>query len=470
MPKDASPALLVLQGIGKSYRTPVLDGVNLEIRRGEVHALVGANGAGKSTLAKITAGLSSADSGAMFLEGKRYAPLEKADAEAAGVQIVQQELNLIGTLSVAENLFFSRLPRSFGLVDRVALERHAREALAVVGLAELEPRVPVGGLGVGVQQLVEIAGALARRSRLLILDEPTAALTDTEVETLFENVKRLAASGTGILYISHRLDELKRIADRATVLRDGRVVLTDEVEHLTRERVVAAMAGKDAAIDSTHRRRAPGATALRVEGTSFEVRHGEIFGLAGLIGSGRTSLLRAIFDSSAGRALVALVPEDRRRHGLLLPRSVALNLLLGASRKLSGFAGWLDPDKESSVATATLDRLEVQRASLSQPVAELSGGNQQKVVIGRWLLRDAGVFLFDEPTRGIDVTARAAIHRLLDELARAGKAIVVASSDTDELLSICDRIGVMAEGRLTAVFERGHFSREAITHASLGSR
>jgi ribose transport system ATP-binding protein len=197
------------------------------------------------------------------------------------------------------------------------------------------------------------------------------------------------------------------------------------------------------------------------------VRQGEIFGLAGLVGSGRTSLLRAIFDSNAG---LALVPEDRRRHGLFLPRSVALNVLLGAASKLSGFAGWLDRKKEDSAAIGILDRLAVQRASLSQPVAELSGGNQQKVVIGRWLLRDADVFLFDEPTRGIDVSARAAIHRLLDDLARAEKAIVVSSSDTDELFSLCDRIGVMAEGRLTAVFERGQWSREAIAHASVGSR
>jgi ribose transport system ATP-binding protein len=463
MPSDA--ALFSFRDVRKAYRTPVLLGVSLEIRRGEVHALVGANGAGKSTLAKIAAGIVRADSGEMSLDGRSFRPARKSEAEEAGVEIVQQELHLIGTLSVAENLFLSRLPRRFGFIDRIALERRARESLAAVGLSRLDPHAPVASLGIGVQQLVEIARALARRSRLLILDEPTAALTDSEVRALFENVRRLAETGTGVLYISHRLEELKRIADRATVLRDGRVVLEDRMPALTREDLVAAMAGAGAAIERIHGERPRGKAALRAEG--FEVRQGEIFGLAGLVGSGRTSLLRAIFDSNSG---LALVPEDRRRHGLFLPRSVALNVLLGAVSKLSGFAGWLDRDKEDAAAIGILDRLGVQRASLSQPVAELSGGNQQKVVIGRWLLRDAEAFLFDEPTRGIDVSARAAIHHLLDELARAGKAIVVSSSDTDELFSICDRIGVMAEGRLTAVFERGRWSREAVAHASVGTR
>ena len=482
--------MLVLRAIRKSYAARVLDDVDLELQPGEVHALLGANGAGKTTLGRIVAGLISADGGVMELDGAPYAPRTKAEAERLGVQMVPQELNLIANLSVAENLFLSSLPRRRGLVDRRELSSRARAALSRVGLPELDPAAPVEGLGIGVQQQVEIAKALAKSARVLIFDEPTAALTDPQVETLFENIRRLVDAGVLILYVSHRLDELRRIADRATILRDGKVVVSDRFSRLSPDGIVRAMVGREVERESLHRRRSLGTAALRVDGLTlgrrvenvgFEVRRGEIFGLSGLIGSGRTSLLRAIFGAEpadaggvavgeqgsrrfrapieAACAGLAMIPEDRKRQGLLLPRPVLLNTILGILRSVPRKA-W------RSAGVEALDRLQVRRASPEQPTAELSGGNQQKVMIARWLLRDAEVLLFDEPTRGIDVAARAAIYHLLNELAAAGKAIVVASSDLDELLAICDRIGVLSAGRLVEVFERESWSRESISAAA----
>ncbi len=483
--------MLLLRGIRKSFAARVLDEVDLELKPGEVHALIGANGAGKSTLARIVAGLVAPDGGAMELDSVPYAPRTKTEAERLGVQMVPQELNLISNLSVGENLLLSSLPSRRGFIDRRELLSRARAALSRVGLEELDPESPLEGLGIGVQQQVEIAKALARRSRVLIFDEPTAALAEPQVETLFGNIRGLAKTGVRILYVSHRLPELRRIADRATVLRDGRVVLSDVFSRLSPEAIVHAMVGREVERDSKRERRPPGAPALRVAAlglrgrvvdVSFEVRQGEIFGLSGLIGSGRTSLLRAIFGAEradaggvvlgeagvprrfrapieATRAGLAMIPEDRKRHGLLLPRSVLLNTVLGILRRTRR-CDW------GRTGVEALDRLDVQRASPEQPVSELSGGNQQKVMIARWLLRDASVLLFDEPTRGIDVSARARIYHLLRELAASGKAIVLASSDLDELLGICDRIGVLSAGRLAEVFDGDNWSREAIAAAS----
>jgi ribose transport system ATP-binding protein len=483
--------VLVLRAIRKSFAARVLDDVDLELRPGEVHALLGANGAGKTTLARIVAGLVSADSGAMELDGVPYLPRTKAESEGLGVHMVPQELNLIPNLSVGENLFLSSLPSRKGFVDRRELASRARGALSRVGLLDLDPAASVDGLGIGVQQQVEIAKALAKSARVLIFDEPTAALTDPQVETLFENIRRLVGAGVLILYVSHRLEEMRRIADRATILRDGKVVVSEVFSRLSADAIVRAMVGREVERESKHQRRSLGKAALRVEGltlgrrvenVSFEVRRGEIFGLSGLIGSGRTSLLRAIFGAEtadaggvalgeesvtrrfrapidAARAGMAMVPEDRKRQGLLLPRSILLNTILGVLRSVRRKA-WRPTGVEA------LDRLQVQRGSPEQPVRELSGGNQQKVMIARWLLRDSAVLLFDEPTRGIDVAARAAVYHLLNELAENGKAIVVASSDLDELLAICDRIGVLSAGRLVEVFERESWSRESITAAA----
>ena len=472
-----------------------------------MHALLGANGAGKSTLARIVCGLEASDAGNMMLRGEPYAPASKREGERAGVHIVHQELRALDTLSVAENLFLDRLPNRWGVVDRRALHANARAALALVGLSELDPATPLGELGIGRRQLVEIAGALARPCRLLILDEPTAALTSPEIDTLFTHLDRLRREGVGIVYISHRMGEIRRIADRVTVLRDGRVVAVRPSAELSAEDAVSLMVGGEWSDPGPRARRVAGSVALRVEdlhagdrvrGVSFEVRRGEILGLSGLVGSGRTEMLRAVYGADraehghgadraehgrvmvgdplvpvrierprdAVRAGIGLIPEDRKAHGLLLARPVRLNTTLGRLATVARRGGWIDSTAERRLAIDLCDRLAVRRTSVEQPVAELSGGNQQKVVIARWLARECDVLLFDEPTRGIDVAARETVYRLLEELASAGKALVVASSEVEELLTLCDRIAVMSAGRLAAVFERGDWNQERIMAAA----
>jgi ribose transport system ATP-binding protein len=491
-------ALLRIRNLDKSYSAPVLVGVSLDVRAGEVHALVGANGAGKSTLSRIVCGLTAPDGGAMSLGGERYAPGSKAEADAAGVRMVFQELNLIGTLSIAENLFFDRLPRRFGFVSRSRLFQDARRALATVGLGDLDPSMPAGRLGIGKQQLVEIAAALARPCRLLILDEPTAALTDPEIELLMGQIRRLREDGVGILYISHRMEEIRRISDRVTVLRDGRVAATRPAAELGIDQIVRLMVGRDPIESAAAAERRVGETALRVEGLcrgklvrdiSFDVRYGEIVGVAGLVGSGRTEMLRAVFGADppdagrvtrgddatplsirqprdAVRAGIGMLPENRKEHGLLLTQPVRVNTTLARLGSVSRWRSWIDRSRERTLAEGLTTRLEVHGRSVEQPVAELSGGNQQKVVIARWLLRDCDVLLFDEPTRGIDVAAKHTVYRLLGEMAEQGKAVVVVSSELRELMGICDRILVMSAGRVSAAFARDAWSEDAIMTAA----
>ena len=499
MPSTAAPSLLRIRGLCKSYAAPVLRDIDVDVNAAEVHALIGANGAGKTTLSKIISGLVRPDRGTMSMAGSPYAPHRKADAEACGIHIVQQELNLIGTLSVAENLFLNRLPHRFGVVDARTMRLRASEALSLVGLEAVDVDTPVSHLGVGQQQLVEIASALSRNCRLLILDEPTSALTDPQADLLFEHIRHLRESGVGVLYVSHRMDELRRIADRATILRDGRVVCTEEMSHLASEQIVRLLTGREIQSPSHRRTRKAGPIQLRVQGlcrgdsvenVSFEVCGGEIFGIAGLVGSGRTELLQTIFGAEqadsgtvelggpgrsrpfrspreAVAAGLAMIPEDRRQHGLLLSQSVATNVTLGSLDRVSSFFGCLDAHAERQIAEQYCNRMQVQCHSLDQRTDQLSGGNQQKLMIARWLLRDAAVYLFDEPTRGVDVGAKATIYQLLDELADRGKAVVVVSSELHELLAICDRIGVVSAGRLVAVFERDRWSPEQIMHAAL---
>lgn len=483
-------------GLGKAYAVPVLQDVNFECLPGEVHALIGANGAGKSTLAKILCGLVRADAGTMELDGRPYAPAGKRAAEAAGIHIVHQELNLIGTLSAAENLFLSGLPRRLGLIDRARLRRDAREALARVDLGDLDPDTPVAQLGVGIRQQIEIAGALARNCRLLILDEPTAALMDPQIERLFGHIRRLRSAGVSLIYVSHRMDEIRRIADRVSVLRDGRVVATRPAVDLAPDEAVRLMAGREVEASAASSR-TPGPVRLRVRSLSrgrsirdisFDARAGEIVGIAGLVGSGRTELLRAIFgadradagtvaigDASPRRfrspreavaAGLAMIPEDRKEQGLLLPRPIRINATLAHLSAFRRRGGRIDRRAESRAVQAAGESMDLRCNGPEQPVAELSGGNQQKVLIGRWLMCDAAVYLFDEPTRGVDVAAKASIHRLLDDLARRGKACVVVSSEMEELMSLCDRIAVLSQGRLVRTFERGGWSHEHLLAAA----
>ncbi len=498
---------LAVRGLHKAFAVPVLVDVNLDVRAGEVHALLGANGAGKSTLTRIVCGLTRPDRGDMTLDGHPHAPASRRDAERAGVQLVLQELDLIPTLSVAESLCLGDLPRRFGVIDRRRLDARARSALATVGLDYLDPWAAVGRLGIGHQQLVAIAAALARPCRLLVLDEPTAALSGPETRHLMARLRVLRDNGVAVLFISHRLDEVAALVDRATVLRDGRVVATLDAGQFDRAHVVRLMtdvggaaASKPAPADD-RAARVPGPdrrrVALRVEGlsrgravrgVSFDVHQGEVLGLAGLVGAGRTETLRAIVGADrpdegrvsrgdgsvlridgphdAVRAGIGMVPEDRRAHGLLASRPVRDNLTLGVLPRLSRWRTWIDADGERARAQALVEALDIRCVSLDQPVQQLSGGNQQKVVMGRWLLRGCDVLLLDEPTRGMDVSAREAMHRLLRDLAARGTALVVASSELTELMAICDRIVVLSGGRVTGTFTRGAWDEAALTAAA----
>jgi len=493
----AGEPLLRVRGVDKRYAAPVLSGVDFELRAGEVHAVMGANGAGKSTLSRIISGLTAPDGGSMTLAGAAYAPRSRRDAQRAGVQLVMQELNLIPTLTVAENLFLADLPARFGFVVGATLLERARRAMEGVGLTDLDPRTPLGQLGVGHRQLVAVAAALAHPCSVLILDEPTAALTGSEVGLVFEQLRRLRETGTAILYISHRLEEIQRIGDRVTVLRDGRVVATRPAAGTSLDEIVQLMVGDRAVEALDHRTHRLGDVALRVEGltraprvrdVSFDVKRGEILGLAGLVGSGRTETLRVIFGADRAErgvvrrgsgppltirdprdavcAGIGMVPEDRGAQAILHALPVRWNISLAVLRAFAKARWWIDDAREAAEASRLGARLDVRSHSLEQPAGELSGGNQQKVVIARWLLRDCEVLLFDEPTRGIDVAAKIAVYRVLNELAAAGKAIVLVSSELPELMALCDRIGVMSDGRLVTTFARGDWSEDAIVAAA----
>ncbi|MGF6594325.1 sugar ABC transporter ATP-binding protein [Pseudomonas sp. 2835] len=489
--------VLSVSAIGKTYAQPVLGDIELSLRRGEVLALTGENGAGKSTLSKIIGGLEVPTTGHMLYQGQPYQPGNRAAAERLGVRMVMQELNLLPTLTVAENLFLDNLPGRAGWIDRKRLREQAVAAMAQVGLDAIDPDTPVGELGIGHQQMVEIARNLIGDCHVLIFDEPTAMLTAREVELLFTQIERLQQRGVAIVYISHRLEELKRIAQRIAVLRDGKLVCVEPMQRYNSEQLVNLMVGRELGEHIDLGVRNIGAPLLKVNGlgrsdkvrdVSFEVRSGEIFGISGLIGAGRTELLRLIYGAdsadsgtielgnplrevrvdspvAAVRQGIALITEDRKGEGLLLSQSISANIALGNLPAISR-AGVVNSGAERELAERQIAAMRIRSSSPEQVVGELSGGNQQKVVIGRWLERDCSVLLFDEPTRGIDVGAKFDIYGLLAELARQGKALVVVSSDLRELMLICDRIGVLSAGRLIDTFERDNWTQDQLLAAA----
>ncbi|WP_374635002.1 sugar ABC transporter ATP-binding protein [Paracoccus sp. (in: a-proteobacteria)] len=484
--------ILKLEGVGKVFPGVVaLNGIDLAIGRGETHIMLGENGAGKSTLIKLLAGIHEPGSGRIVFDGRPYAPHTPHDAQVQGIRIVHQELNLLPHLSIAENLMLESLPKRFGMLDRTELNSRATALLAEVGLA-MDPRTLVSELGVAQMQLVEIAKALGYDSQLLVLDEPTATLTPPEIERLFAIIHKLKAKGVTIIYISHRLHEVFEIGDRVTVLRNGELVETRDLQGLEVPDLVRLMIGRDIAdeygFDASIE---PGAVALDVKGVkrlpnsapvSFSVRHGEILGVAGLVGSGRTEIMRAIFgaDPKAGgeveiegrptnirdprdavRDGLGFLTEDRKSQGLLLDMPVDLNSTITDLHKISR-NGLLDRNAEKVAVTELVRQLRVKTASIETPVRNLSGGNQQKVVLAKWLFRGSSTLILDEPTRGVDVGARREMYQLLWMLAAEQKAIVMVSSDLPELIGMCHRIIVFSNDKLVGELPRSEFDQERI--------
>jgi len=493
----------VLTAISISKRfggVAALHDVDFDLKPGEIHALMGENGAGKSTLMKILSGVYTDYDGTVSVDGEPVRFASVRDAEAAGIAIIHQELNLVPELSVADNIFLGRERLIAGLfVDRKASATAARTLLRRLGIG-LDPQARISSLRVGEQQLVEIAKALSMEARILIMDEPTSALSPAECQRLFNIIRQLAADGVAIVYISHRIDEVMQLGDRVTVFRDGRHVLTKPMSELSEDTIIAAMVGRSLLGASHDERTLGGKTVLSVRGlslsishrhgwrqvlagVSFDLRAGEILGIGGLLGSGRTEILETIFGSSEGRVGgairlggqpveirsprdarrlgIALVTEDRKTQGLHLRASIADNVALPLVGRLARF-GLRSFAAEAALARNAVKALGVRCGSIEQAAGTLSGGNQQKVVIGKWLATEPRVLLLDEPTRGIDVGAKREIYDLIFKLARDGLAIVVVSSELPELLLLSDRILVMSEGRQTGMLTRVEASEERI--------
>ncbi|MCC5954667.1 MAG: sugar ABC transporter ATP-binding protein [Natronohydrobacter sp.] len=487
-------ALIQMSGIEKRFPgVHALRNVQFDLRAGEVHALMGENGAGKSTLMKILSGVYQRDGGTILLEGQEASFTNPRMAQDAGIGIIHQELSLMNDLTIAQNIFIGREPRRWGFViDDKEMERAAAKLFAQMKVS-LDPAQLVQGLSIAKQQMVEIAKALSYDTRVLVMDEPTAALNAREIDELFRIIAGLRAAGKGIIYISHKMDEIRRISDRVTVMRDGQWIGTRDTADVTLDQIINMMVGRALMQGDLHIPDLDSAEiALEVRDlsrgreirdVSFTLRRGEILGFAGLMGAGRTEVARAIFGADpvdsgeirvngkvvrmrspvdAVRAGIGYLSEDRKHLGLALPMSVRDNIALTAFDKFRRLGMLLDETAMAQVARKSIAELDIRTPSDQQEVRLLSGGNQQKIVIAKWLLRDCEVLIFDEPTRGIDVGAKSEIYRLLNELATEGRAIIVISSELPEILRLCHRIAVMCEGRLTGFLPGGTTTQEQI--------
>jgi len=491
-------ALVRVRQVSKSFgAVAAVRDVSFDLYAGEAHALVGENGAGKSTIVKMLAGVHRPDSGSIEIDGQPVELHSPADAKAAGIAVIYQEPTLFPDLSVAENIAMGRPPLGrFGAVDRAAMNQQAELLFRRLGVV-MDPARPARGLSIADQQLVEIAKALSAEARVLVMDEPTAALTGVEVERLFAVARSLREDGAALVFISHRFEEITALCQRVTIMRDGRHVSTDPLTDLTVDEMVRRMVGRD--LDALFPKQdvEPGSTVLQVEGlsreavftdVSFEVRAGEIVALAGLVGSGRSEVVQSIFgvdprDAGTvrvnGKALkagspraamaagVALVPEDRRQQGLVMELSIERNVTLPRSRKLSKLGLLLGGSERRSAAVWT-EKLKTKYGRLADEVGTLSGGNQQKVVLAKWLSMAPRVLIVDEPTRGIDVGTKAEVHRLMSGLAAEGVAVLMVSSDLPEVLGMADRVLVMREGRLVAGLDRADVTEESVMFAAMG--
>jgi ribose transport system ATP-binding protein len=492
--------LLEMRGITKTFPgVKALEDVSLSVRRGEIHAICGENGAGKSTLMKVLSGQFAPDGGHIVYKGRECRFTSALQAQRAGIAMIHQELNLVPHLSVAENIWLGREPRRAGFIDRARLHQEAARCLARLGVS-LPTHAPVGTLPVAQQQMVEIAKALSLDAEVLVMDEPTSSLTEAETRQLFKVIRELKQAGVGIVYISHRLDEMAQIVDRVTVLRDGRRISTDDLAATTVEAIVSRMVGRALGEQFPPRRprqetgdivfAARGLLRRGVFGPlDFELRRGEILGFAGLMGAGRTEAARAVFGADpldagelqlAGRPIhvrsprdaiahgIAYLSEDRKAHGLAVKMPVAHNITLARMDAVAGRGGWIRFHDEARIARHYIETLGIRTPHTHQVARLLSGGNQQKVVIAKWLLRDSRVIFFDEPTRGIDVGAKQAIYQLLHDLVAQGIGVVLISSELPEILGLTDRVAVFHEGRISAVLDTLSTTQEEIMHFASG--
>jgi ribose transport system ATP-binding protein len=501
-----SQPILKIEDVRKRYGGIIaLGGVSLSIASGEVHGLIGENGAGKSTLIKILCGIVKPDAGIIHMGGEVFAPQTPKEAKSKGLQVVHQEFNLLPYLSVAENVFIEHLPRNlFGFVDRTDMNKRAREALDAIGLTDVDVRWPVERLGIAHRQLVEVARALMTQSRVLILDEPTATLTARETERLFTIIDDLRKRGVSIIFVSHHLNEIFHMCDRVTVLRNGATVFTSEISRTSQEELVRAMVGQELQKEMDAKPRAHISSekllslvnlrsqqSPHVDGVSLDLHKGEVLGIAGLVGAGRTELMRAIFAADqpqSGQLLkegnplvlksprdaiaagIGFVTEDRKEQGLILSMPISTNVTLASLGAVSRL-GWIDRTAEDSITTVQGSQLKLKYGGPSKQASTLSGGNQQKVVLAKWLARKPQILLLDEPTRGVDVGAKAEIYALIRTLAENGLALLIVSSELPELMTLCDRILVMAQHQIVGELQRPEFSQEKIlTYAYHGER
>ena len=484
--------IVTMEHIDKSFPgVQALKDVHFELRSGEVMALLGENGAGKSTLMKILSGVYTRDSGSMHIFGQEQGDLTPRQAQALGVAIIHQELNMCRHLSVAENIFLGREQTRLGTLSNREMEQEARRILADLKI-NLDPHKVVGELPVSKQQMVEIAKALSTKARVLIMDEPTSSLTSREIDDLFRIIRELKAKGCGIVYISHRLEELKYIVDRVTIMRDGQFVSSMNYADTTMNEIITAMVGREIKEKFPRVESKPGKQVLQVRNlnagrmvrdVSFDLREGEIVGIAGLMGAGRTETTRAIFGADAKqsgeiildgkpvvirgvadaiRAGIVLAPEDRKKDGLCTKLSIRQNIALPNLDMLCNRFGVVHRTKETAMCDTAVDNLMIKTPSVDKDVATLSGGNQQKVVVAKWMARNSRVVMFDEPTRGIDVAAKVEIYHLMNRLKQQGMAVLFVSSEMPEIMGIADRIIVMCDGRITGELPAAQATQEKI--------